>query len=218
MKYKAVFLDLDGTLIDSIPLIMKSDKAAINAFGYTVSNQKLRELSMLHSRDIAYYLMDLKKTTFDLFDFINFRRRVFVGLLQKHLPKNLWFSDSKSFLEKASKKYKLAVITGSRRMFVKEVFGKKELKKINLFVTSDEVEHKKPDVEPLLLALKKLKLKQKEVIFIGDSIQDGLMCQRAGIKFIGKTTGISTKKALRKFNPVFVTDSFKDIENFLDLD
>lgn len=210
-------MDFDGTLIDSIPLILKSDKAAINAFGFKVSNQKLRTLSMLHSRDIAYYLMDSNKTTFDLFDFINFRRRIFVGLLKKYLPKKLWFSDSKEFLNNVSKKYKLAIITGSRKIFVDEVLTKKELNNIDLIITSDNVEHKKPDIESLLIALKKLKLQNKEVLFIGDSIQDGLMCQRAGINFLAKTTGISTEKELRKYNPILVTDSFKDIEHFLGL-
>jgi len=210
-------LDFDGTLIDSIPLILKSDKSAINAFGFKVSNQKLRTLSMLHSRDIAYYLMDSNKTTFDLFDFINFRRRIFVGLLKKYLPKKLWFSDSKEFLNNVSKKYKLAIITGSRKIFVEEVLTKKELNNIDLIITSDNVEHKKPDIESLLIAFKKLKLKKSQILFIGDSIQDGLMCQRAGINFLAKTTGISTEKELRKYNPILVTDSFKDIEHFLGL-
>lgn len=217
MEFKAVFLDLDGTLIDSVPLIMKSDKDAINAFGFKVTHQKLRELSMLHSRDIAYYLMDKNKTSFDLFDFVNFRRKVFLHLLKKHLPKSLWFSDAKPFLEKASKKYKLAVITGSRNLFVNAVFDKKTSSIVKTIITSDNVEHKKPDIEPLLVALKKLNLKPKEVVFIGDSVQDGLMCQRLGVKFIGKKTGLSTERELRKYGPILVTESFSDIEHFLGL-
>lgn len=217
MKYKAVFLDLDGTLIDSVPLIMKSDKDAIEAFGYKVTHQKLRELSLLHSRDIAFYLMDKYKTSFDLFDFIDFRRKIFLHLLKKHLPKSLWFSDSKEFLNKASQKFKIAVVTGSRHMFVNEVFDKKSRSFVKVFVTSDDVEHKKPDIEPLMVAIKKLNLKKKEVLFIGDSIQDGLMCQRAGIDFIAKNTGISTENQLRKFKPILVTESFTDIEHFLEI-
>jgi|GEM_PF-1336187 len=216
-KYKAIFLDLDGTLIDSIPLIMKSDKDAINAFGFNVSHQKLRELSMLHSRDIAYYLMDSKKTSFDLYDFINFRRRIFVALLKKYLPKNLWFNDSKEFLFSLSKKYPLILVTGSRKIFVKEVFDNKTRSCFKSIITSDDVEHKKPDVEPLLVGLKKLNLKPKDIVFIGDSIQDGLMCQRLGVDFLAKNTGISTEKELRKYNPIFVTESFKDIKNFLQM-
>ena len=107
MKYKAIFLDMDGTLIDSISLIMKSDKAAINAFGFEVSNQRLRTLSMLHSRDIAYYLMDTNKKNFDLFDFINFRRRVFVGLLKNIYQKICGLVIQKNFWTKYQKNTKL---------------------------------------------------------------------------------------------------------------
>jgi len=217
MRISAVFLDLDGTLIDSIPLIMASDKAAIEDSGFKVTHQKLRELSQLHSRDIAYYLMDSTKKVFDLFGFVEFRRKVFLKLLKKHKARKLWFSDSKQFINEMSKRFSLAVITGSRHLFINAVFDKKTFNKINLFVTSDDVEHKKPDIEPLVKAIKKLKTKKEEIVFVGDSEQDGLMCQRLGVKFIAKLGGISTENQLRKYNPVFVAKDFNEVKRFIDL-
>ncbi|MCX6803284.1 MAG: HAD family hydrolase [Candidatus Diapherotrites archaeon] len=217
MNIKAVLLDLDGTLIDSIPLIMASDAAAIKYAGYKVTKQKLRELSQFHSRDIAYYLMDSKKTSFDLFSFVEYRRKSFVKLLRKHKARKLWFKDSKSFLEEMSNRFFLAVITGSRHMFVNEVFDKKTRNYLKFILTSDDVEHKKPDIEPLLKAINKLRLKKEEVVFIGDSIQDGLMCQRLGVKFIAKLGGISTENQLRKYNPVFIAKDFCEIKRFVEL-
>lgn len=216
MKIKAVLLDLDGTLIDSIPLIMESDNAAIEKFEFGVTHQKLRELSMLHSRDIAYYLMDVTKHVIDVHAFVDYRRKYFVELLKKHKARNLWFSDSKTFLEEMSSELPLAIITGSRRRFVKEIFDKKTSKFVKFVITSDDVEHKKPDIEPLEAALKKLKVKKEEVVFIGDSIQDGLMCQRLGVKFIAKITGISTENQLRAFNPLFIAKNFSEIKRFVD--
>ncbi|MFA6268773.1 MAG: HAD family hydrolase [archaeon] len=217
MDIKAVLLDLDGTLIDSIPLIMASDKTAIEEFGFKVSHQELRELSMCHSRDIAYYLMDSKKTSFDIFKFVEFRRKTFVKLLRKCKARNLWFKDAKPFIVEMCKKYPLAVITGSRHLFVNEVFDKKTKDCLKFIITSDDVEHKKPDIEPLLKAINKMHLKKEEVIFVGDSIQDGLMCQRLGVKFIAKLGGISTENQLRKFNPIFVAKDFDEIKRFIEL-
>ncbi|MCX6803647.1 MAG: HAD family hydrolase [Candidatus Diapherotrites archaeon] len=217
MKIKAVLLDLDGTLIDSVPLIMTSDNAAIKKFGFKVTHQRLRELSLLHSRDIAYRLMDSSKQVFDLFEFVDFRRKLFVKLIKKHKAKNLWFKGSKEFIKESSKRFPLGVVTGSRHLFVDEVFDKKTKRHIKFIITSDDVDHKKPDVEPLALALKKLRLKREEVVFIGDSIQDGLMCQRLGVKFIAKITGISTENQLRKFDPIFVAKDFREVINFLNL-
>ena len=213
MTLKAILLDLDGTLIDSIPLITKSVKQTINQFGFKCSNQKLRELSQLHSKDIAYYFMDKNKVSFDGDAFVEYRRKAFLKLLEKQ--KKQWFIDAKPFLEKMSKKYKLAIVTGSRWIFINEVFDKKTKSFLKSIITSDDVKHKKPDVEPLEKTLKKLKLKKEEVIFIGDSTQDGLMCQRAGVKFIAKTTGISTEYQLKKFNPILITNNFKQIEIYL---
>jgi phosphoglycolate phosphatase-like HAD superfamily hydrolase len=217
MKIKAVLMDLDGTLIDSVPLIMASDKAAIEHFGYKVTHQKMRELSLLHSRDIAYYLMDSKKTSLDLFCFVEYRRKCFVNLLKKHKARNLWFKDSRPFIQEMCAEYPLAVITGSRHMFVNEVFDRKTFDCLRFVITSDDVEHKKPDVEPLLKAIKKLKVRKEDVVFVGDSIQDGLMCQRAGVKFIAKLGGISTENQLRKYNPVFVAKDFGEIKRFIQL-
>ncbi|MFA6065397.1 MAG: HAD family hydrolase [archaeon] len=217
MKIKAILLDLDGTLIDSIPLIMASDKDAIEEFGFKVSHQKMRELSMLHSRDIAYYLMDSTKKVFNIFDFIDYRRKSFLHSLKKHKANKLWFKDSKQFIQDMSKNYPLAVITGSRNVFVNEVFDKKTRSCLNCVITSDDVEHKKPDIEPLLKAITRMRLNKEEVIFIGDSIQDGLMCQRLGVKFIAKLGGISTENNLRKFNPIFIAKDFCEIKRFVEL-
>jgi len=217
MKLKAILTDLDGTLINSIPLIMASDKAAIEHFGFKVTHQQLRELSQLHSRDIAYHLMDKSKKTFNLFAFINYRRAAFVKLLKKTNEHKLWFKGAKEFLENTSQNFPIAIVTGSRMRFINEVFDKKIKKIPSVIITSDEVEHKKPDIEPLLVALKCLKVKSDEVIFIGDSIQDALMCQRLGVRFIAKIGGISTENQLRKFNPLFVAKDFEEISRFIEL-
>ncbi|MCX6800843.1 MAG: HAD family hydrolase [Candidatus Diapherotrites archaeon] len=216
MKLKAVLMDLDGTLIDSIPLIMKSFDETIRHFGFKISRQKLRELSQVHSREVAYYFMDKNKLSFNLGDFVNYRRRVFLRLLKKE--KDIWFEDSKFFLEKASKKYKVGIVTGSRWSFVNAVLGKKTRRFVNCIITSDDVEHKKPDIEPLEKALKKLKVKKEEIVFVGDSNQDGLMCRRAGVTFVAKRTGISTEFQLKKFAPIYIAKNFAEIEKLLGIE
>ena len=213
MQIRAVLMDLDGTLIDSIPLILTSVRATIKHFGFKCSNQELRKLSMLHSRDIAYYFMDKNKISFKLSDFINYRRNYFLELLKKN-DEN-WFNDAKPFIKEISKKYKVGIVTGSRWIFINEVFDAGIKNHLECIVTSDDVTHTKPDIEPLEMAIGKIREKKDEVIFIGDSIQDALMCQRFGIKFIGKATGISTRKELLKFNPLFVAKNFKEIKDYL---
>lgn len=215
MKLKAVLLDLDGTLIDSIPLIMESDLTTIKEFGFSVSHQKLRELSNLHSRDIAYYLMDLNRTNFCLEDFIEFRRSYFEKLLKKHKVNGLWFKGAKNFLKEINEFFPLALVTGSRHRFINQVFDKSTRNYFKSIITSDDVEHKKPDIEPLQIAIRKLKVKKEEIVFIGDSVIDGLMCQRLGVKFIAKIGGISTENQLKKFNPIFVARDFSEITSFL---
>jgi len=215
MVIKAILMDLDGTLIDSIPLILASVEATVKHFGFKCSKQKLRELSQLHSRDIAYYFMDKNKAHFSPYDFVEYRRKTFLKLLEKE--KKNWFNDAKPFIKKMSKKYKLAIVTGSRWIFIDAVFDAGTKSKLACIITSDDVEHKKPDIEPLERAMGKVRAKKSEVIFIGDSTQDGLMCQRANVSFIGKETGISTKFQLKKFNPIKIIKTFSDLDEMLDV-
>ena len=210
---KAILIDLDGTLIDSIPLVTKSLERTIKHFGFSCSKQKLRELSQLHSRDIAYYFMDKNKAHFNPHDFVNFRRKTFLAMLKKNQKQ--WFSDAKPFIKKMSKKYKLAIVTGSRWIFIDAIFDVGIKHHLKVIITSDDVKYKKPDIEPVEKGMGKVRAKKDEVLFIGDSTQDGLMCQRFGISFIGKTTGISTKFQLKKYNPVFIAKNFSEIEKFL---
>ena len=213
MVIKAILMDLDGTLIDSISLITKSVEQTIKHFGFKCSKQKLRELSQLHSRDIAYYFMDQSKKSFNPHDFVNYRRDTFLAMLKK--KNKQWFLDAKPFIKKMSKKYKLAIVTGSRWVFIDAVFDAGTKHNLVAIITSDDVKHKKPDIEPVERGLGKVRAKKDEVIFIGDSNQDALMCQRFGIKFIGKSTGISTPFQLNKYNPVFIGKNFIEIEKFI---
>jgi HAD superfamily hydrolase (TIGR01549 family) len=152
-----------------------------------------------------------------LFEFIDFRRKTFLGLLKKRGARKLWFRDSKQFIKVMSEKFPVAVVTGSRHLFVNEVFDEKTKKCLRFIITSDDVEHKKPDVEPLIFALRKLKLRKQDVVFVGDSVQDALMCQRLWVRFIAKIGGISTENQLRKFRPLFVAKNFDEIKRFIEL-
>jgi len=213
MYLKAILMDLDGTLIDSIPLILESVEITVKHFGFKCSKQKLRELSQLHSRDIAYYFIDKNKAHFSPYDFVNYRRQTFLSLLEKN--KENWFVDAKPFIKSMAHKYKLGIVTGSRWIFLNAIFDAGTKNKLECIITSDDVGHKKPDIEPLEKAIGKLRARKNEVVFIGDSNQDALMCQRMGIRFIGKATGISTRKQLEKFNPIFIGKNFEEIEKFI---
>jgi phosphoglycolate phosphatase-like HAD superfamily hydrolase len=136
-------------------------------------------------------------------------------LIKEHKARKLWFSDAVQFLEEMGKKFPLALVTGSRQMFVNEIFDKKTKKFLRFIITSDDVVHKKPDIEPLSSAIKKLKIKKEEVVFIGDSVQDGLMCRRLGVKFIAKITGISTENQLRALKPLFIAKNFEEVKRFI---
>lgn len=76
-----------------------------------------------------------------------------------------------------------------------------DLKLFDYLQTMENTKHHKPDGRvflPLLKFVRKKKIKNSEVLFIGDSIYDALAAKNAKIPFIAVTTGSTTKKEFKK--------------------
>lgn len=100
-----------------------------------------------------------------------------------------------------SKHYVLGIQTGgAREHFLRNALNAKiDLKKFSFVITASENPLPKKDPKYFDLAFKelnKLGVDQKEVLFVGDSVFDYSLAQRAGIHFVGVLTGPSRKEEL----------------------
>ena len=69
----------------------------------------------------------------------------------------------------------------------------------NLFdviIGGDDVKKPKPDPQGTLLAIEKLGVKKKEVLYTGDSTVDAMTAKNAGVSFAAILTGTTTEKDL----------------------
>ena len=93
-------------------------------------------------------------------------------------------------LKKLSKKYELAIISNSPKEIVDTSLKNTHLQEFfKVIVTASDVKRIKPDKEPFELAIKKLKVKRNEVVYIGDMIYDYLGAKSAKIDFIAFVNG-----------------------------
>lgn len=69
----------------------------------------------------------------------------------------------------------------------------------------------KPDAEPINIALKKLKVKKEDAVFVGDSDVDLLTAKNAGIDFIGAAWGFKGEEALLKNGATVVIKKIEDL-------
>ena len=88
-------------------------------------------------------------------------------------------------------------------------------KLFEVIVTGEDVEHIKPAPDGVLLALKKLKIKDTQAILIGDGTHDIEMARNAGVKTVGVTYGFGGE-GIRASNPDFVKDKIEQLLEVLD--
>ncbi len=94
-------------------------------------------------------------------------------------------------MKRLSRSYKLAVVTGRRRIGVDEffsLFGCQHL--FSLVVTANDYTHPKPHPEPIFLALTRLGVSARETVYIGDAVVDFEAAHAAGASFIAFGTNI----------------------------
>lgn len=210
-KFKYIFFDLDGTLIDTIPLILESfDYTFIHHFGETRPREEtLRYVGMPllnHLRDIyPGKEQELAKTYREY----NERKHdnciaIFIGIYD--LVKNLYENG-----------IILGVVTSKRRELAIRGLKLFNLLDYFLFVNGSEDSSKhKPDGEPLIKAMEKAKVTDRnEVLYIGDSPLDILCAKNAGVKSAAVAWTYNPRADLEKVEPDIFLENPADLLDYI---
>ncbi|HZM52580.1 MAG TPA: HAD-IA family hydrolase, partial [Vicinamibacteria bacterium] len=70
-----------------------------------------------------------------------------------------------------------------------------------VLVCAEDTVRRKPDPEPLLLALQRMRLAPAEAVYVGDSPEDVQMAQTAGVRTVGIPGGFPNREALAAARP-----------------
>jgi len=173
---KAILFDMDGVLVDSID----SWWNALNHALETYNMDKISKEVFIQKYWGHDLYENLKKNNLPLKvgKFCN-------NIYGEHLDGIKIFPNTKEVLEKLSN-YPKCIITNTPFDCTKQILKTFEIEKyFDLIFTSDDVKFSKPHPEIVLLACKKLKLKPKDVVLIGDTESDIKAGHAAGCKVIG---------------------------------
>jgi 2-phosphoglycolate phosphatase len=80
-------------------------------------------------------------------------------------------------------------------------------KLIEVEITADDVQHKKPAPEPLIVCSQKIGVTPVKSVYVGDSRIDIKAGKAAGMKTIGVLTGFDNHAALQRENPDAIIES-----------
>jgi pyrophosphatase PpaX len=115
-----------------------------------------------------------------------------------------------------SMKFALGIVSSGNRARVRRQLREFLLDGyFSAFVCSEDAQEKKPHPAPLQLALKRMRLKPENCVYVGDTAEDIEMSRRAGVRAIGVLGPFPTAERIRAAKPEILLDSIRDLSRHL---
>ncbi|GAB6045859.1 phosphoglycolate phosphatase [Caminibacter profundus] len=211
---KAVFFDLDGTLIDSAEDLANSINFMLKSIGKNPYDIELIKTWVGNGATMLVKRALSGSFEIGYIDENEFKKAL--NIFMEHYKNNLciktqMYPGVKETLDKLKAK-KLAIITNKPFKFVTPIL--KEFKidgYFDLILGGDSLDEKKPSKKPLLFACEKLNVSPSDTIMVGDSKNDIFAAKRAGIKSIAITHGYSQGEDIKGLDADFVVDDIREI-------
>jgi len=217
---KLIIFDLDGTLIDSASDLALAVNDMLRILNRSCFEEKIIDswvgngAKMLVSRALSGSVNVDENLDKELFDkaltiFLDsYKNNLCV---KTHLYPNVF--ETLESLKKMG--FTFAICTNKPYDFVEPIL---KILKINdmfeIVLGGDSLDKKKPDPAPLLHIMEKLNYTLADSIMVGDSKNDILSANSAGIDSIGVSYGYNYGEDISLYNPSVVVDDFKDITKF----
>ncbi len=213
-KIELIIFDLDGTIVNSIFDIadgvnhalvkMNRDTVSVHEVQEMIGSgvKKLIELALIDVSDEIVLANALK---------------IFQDYYSKNLiTKTRPYKDVLETLNQLSN-FKMAIYSNKPQNLTDKVIIGLDLNSyFDTVQGADESKYKrKPSEEGINYILKKLKVKPKNVIMVGDSTHDIHAGKRAGVKTCAVTYGYRDEKILANESPDFLIHKLTDLVNIL---
>lgn len=203
---KALLFDFDGTLLNTNELIIRTFMHVLND----------RFPGQYSPQDCIKFIGPSLKETFE-----QIAPNEVDELIAKYRQWNHAYHDQyvKEFdgvnetLEQLKRQgHKLAIVSTKKRETIER--GLKFMKAEQYFdfwIGLEDVRKVKPDPEPVLLALERLKMPKEDALMIGDNYHDILAGKNAGVKTAGVAWSIKGEDYLRQFQPDYMLHHISDL-------
>ena len=194
-KYKWIFFDLDGTLMDSLTILYDVYVEFLNKFDKYGTKYEFEQLNGPSIKEIVEYLQftySLPFTSAELLKHYNL-------LLEKNYLKNVSpIAERIQLLECLKlKKFKLALVTSLSQKLTFEILKKFDLNKyFSIVVCGDEVQSSKPHPQIYQLCLSRTNTIPDSVLVIEDSKNGSESASKAGLDFFLVNNSLESKNIL----------------------
>lgn len=216
-----LIFDLDGTLIDSVPDLAVATNAMLQDLGRRCvstddvrnwvgnGSRKLVQRALSNNIDIDPHLERTQTDTAEALFFQHYAAHTCV-----HTQAYAGVSTGLIKLKDAG--FVLALVTNKPVRYVPNILQHFDWQDVfAMTLGGDSLAEKKPHPMPLLHVCEQLHLCPEQSAMIGDSRNDILAGQRAGMMTLGLSYGYNYGQDIRDFMPTQAFDGFADLTQFL---
>jgi len=195
---KVIIFDFDGTLADTIDILLSITNRLSAEFGFkSATKEELAQLSNLNSWQILQY------SGISIFKFPLLIRRL-KAELHSELPHIQLFPGIKEVLLELKKRgFQLGIITSNSRENVLGALEKNGLQDTFTFIYSGSTFGKHKVINKWLRIEN---IHTEKVVYVGDEIRDIDAAKKTGIKVIAVGWGFNSPQALAAQNPNFLIE------------
>lgn len=217
---KLLIFDIDGVLMDVSNSYNLAIKKTVEFFlGKVIRMDIVNEFKNKPGLNNDWDCTEAILNQFDIF----IRKKVIIKKFQEYyvgkefmgLIRNEKLLLNEKNIKALSKKNDLAIFTGRPKeeaIFILEKFKIKENFKV--IIAMEDVENQKPNPEGLNKIINRFKQNKENTIYIGDSIDDSMAAESAGISFIGVIPPYANKEELAG---IFKENNSKILRNINDI-
>jgi HAD superfamily hydrolase (TIGR01549 family) len=211
MQKKLFIFDLDGTLTDAYPAIIKSFNGCMRECGFPFQKPAVIR------KAVGWGDKELLRP----FVFPKALPRVLACYRRRHardLKSGVsWMPGALLFLRTLKKRGARLAIASNRptrftRIIMKHLDAGRFFDKI---LCADRLTYAKPHPMILRRILKGLSVSRADAVYIGDMVLDVRTGRRAGVTTVAIATGSSTKNQLKREKPDYLFGDLKELRKFL---
>jgi HAD superfamily hydrolase (TIGR01509 family) len=213
LKVKGIFLDLDGTIVDSTEAYLEAARIAFQTIGLRMPKNEAA-LDIPRRLEQGFTLSDI--TNGDSKKFLSVYLKTYYSVTAQ---KTKLIPNVSATLEVLAKKYKLALITmryvpNQAVLQELEVFGIS--KYFTHIVTALDTSKPKPSPEALINCVQALDVEICDCIIAGDSVNDVRAGKAAGARTVAVLSGLFHCEELVKEQPDLILNDINSLPNFIE--
>ena len=210
---RAVLFDLDGTLIDSIGLIVDAMHHAFEGFGGTVPADSawMAGIGTPLFKQLALYARSAEEL-----DMLRERYRAYQFIHHDDVIKE--YPGTTAVLEDLhARGLAMGIVTSKGDELARRGLELTGLARfLPVVVSADSVTKYKPEPEPVLLALERLGVRADEALMMGDSPHDISSGNAAGVRTIGALWGPFTRGQIAVAGPTYWMANISELPALLE--